>query len=89
MDTVGIEKSKIENAQRELRKKEQAEGREWQRRFFKRVPLPCPTFEKLARPIAEKIESDKTGGVWRFDSDKAQSAKPPFHTTQAETPVTT
>ena len=89
MDTVGVEKSKIENAQRELRKKEQAEGREWQRRFFKRVSLPCPTFEKLARPIAEKIESDKTGGVWRFDSDKAQSAKPPFHTAQAETPVTT
>lgn len=89
MDTVAIEKSKIENAQRELRRKEQAEGREWQRRFFKRVAPPCPTFEKLAKPIAEKIESEKTGGIWRFDTEKAADAKPPFHPTQAEAPTTT
>lgn len=70
MDTVGIEKSKIEIAQRELRKKEQAEGREWQRRFFKRLPGPCPIFEKLARVVGERIESDKTGGIWRFAGDR-------------------
>ena len=70
MDTVGFEKSKIENAQRELRKKEQAEGREWERRFFKRLPGPCSTFDKLARVVGERIESDKTGGVWRFSGDR-------------------
>ena len=70
MDTVGYEKSKIENSQRELRKKEQAEGREWERRYFTKVPGD-PLFEKLAKPIGEKLESDKTGGVWRFDPAKA------------------
>jgi hypothetical protein len=74
MDTVHIEKSKIENAQRELRKKEQAEGREWQRRFFQRLPGPCPIFEQLARVIGERIESDKTGGVWRFVGDRSEAS---------------
>lgn len=69
MDTVGFEKSKIENAQRELRKKEQSEGREWERRFFRRVET-CPIFETLASPLGEKIEGDKTGGIWRFDQAK-------------------
>ena len=73
MDTVGFEKSKIENAQRELRKKEQAEGREWERRYFTRL-AGDPLFEKLAGPIGEKLEIDKTGGVWRFDPAKAAKA---------------
>ncbi|KAL9629134.1 MAG: hypothetical protein Q9164_007008 [Protoblastenia rupestris] len=71
MDIVHIEKSKIENAQRELRRKEQAEGREWQRRFFKKLPGNTDDmFEKLARPCGERIEAEKTGGVWRFDESK-------------------
>ena len=75
MDQVHVEKSKIENEQREMRKKEQAEGREWQRRFFKRTDKPEPAWEKLAKPIGERIEADKTGGVWRFDeSKKAEQA---------------
>ena len=77
MDTTNHEKSKIENSQRELRRKEQSEGREWERRFFTRVNGD-PLFDKLAKPIGEKIESDKTGGIWRFDGEKAKKAKPPF-----------
>ena len=77
MDTVGIEKSKIENAQREMRKKEQAEGREWQRRFFTKQESD-PLFEKLTKPIGEKIENDKTNGIWRFDSQKAANAQQPL-----------
>ena len=73
MDLVHNEKSKIEVSQRELRRKEQAEGREWDRRFFKRSSPPDPLFEKLARSIpGEKIEAEKTGGVWRFDESKVQ-----------------
>ena len=79
MDTVGIEKSKIENAQREMRKKEQAEGREWQRRFFTRLNGD-PLFEKLAKPIGEKIENDKTNGIWRFDLQKATNTTAPLRT---------
>lgn len=69
MDTASAEKSKIENAQRDLRKKEQSEGRSWERQYFKRVEA-CPIFEMLARPLGERIEGDKTGGIWRFDHTK-------------------
>ena len=70
MDTTSTEKSKIENSQRELRRKEQAEGREWQRRYFSRLPAADAAFDTLSKPIGEKIELEKTGGVWRFDPEK-------------------
>ncbi|KAL8697675.1 MAG: hypothetical protein Q9201_007008 [Fulgogasparrea decipioides] len=80
MDTTNAEKSKLENAQRELRRKEQSEGREWQRRFFSRGDRAEEWWEKLARGCAgERIECEKTGGVWRFDKEKAESARRPFH----------
>lgn len=87
MDTTANEKSKIENAQRELRKKEQAEGREWERRFFTRLPGADKVFETLAKPIGEKIEAEKTGGVWRFDEAKARDASPPYHAHQSNGPA--
>lgn len=86
MDVVHVEKSKIENSQRELRRKEQAEGREWQRRFFKRSSPPDRLFERLVKPIpGERIEAEKTGGVWRFDESKAQEgAKEPTQAADRE-----
>ncbi len=86
MDVVHVEKSKIEMSQRELRRKEQAEGREWQRRFFKRFSPTDALFEKLARPIpGERIEAEKTGGVWRFDESKVQEgAKEPTQAANGE-----
>lgn len=87
MDTTSIEKSKIENAQRELRKKEQAEGREWERRFFTRQAGPDQIFETLSKPIGQPIEAEKTGGVWRFDEAKAKNAKPPYHGHQSNGPA--
>lgn len=77
MDTTGHEKSKIENQQREMRKKEQAEGREWQRTFFSNLK-DDPVFNKLAKSTGDKVEADKTNGVWRFDEEKAKNAKRPF-----------
>jgi len=71
MDQVHIEKSKIENLQRDLRKKEQDEGRTWQRRYFTHSATSDPIFEQLVKAIpGERIEADKTGGVWRFDESK-------------------
>ena len=87
MDTTSYEKSKIENAQRELRKKEQSEGREWERRFFTRQNAADRVFEELAKPIGERIEAEKTGGVWRFDEAKARDAKPPYHAHQSQGPA--
>ncbi|PYH92603.1 oxysterol binding protein [Aspergillus ellipticus CBS 707.79] len=81
MDAVSAAKSKIENAQREMRKVEKSEGREWERRFFKRVnENDDETFSRLARMIGvTSLESDKTGGVWRFDQASAVGAQPPYH----------
>ena len=74
MDTTGNEKSKIENQQRELRRKEQAEGKEWERKYFSQVPEAGPTWDKLAASVGEKIDSERTGGIWRFDEEKAKVA---------------
>ncbi|PGH18060.1 hypothetical protein AJ79_00687 [Helicocarpus griseus UAMH5409] len=87
MDATSTAKSKIEVAQRGLRKIEREEGREWQRRFFKRL---TPTDDdKAFTTLAEKlgwsdssgngIETDKTGGVWRFMPEAAKDAVPPYH----------
>lgn len=77
METASTEKSIIENSQRDLRKKERGENREWERRFFSKTDR-YPVLERLSKPIGEVIEADKTGGVWTFDSKKAADAKPPF-----------
>ncbi|OGM42121.1 protein KES1 [Aspergillus bombycis] len=81
MDAVSVAKSKIENAQRELRKVEKSEGREWERRFFNRVD---ETEDQGLLQLARKaglttLEGDKTGGVWRFNPASANDAKPPYH----------
>ncbi|EEH44389.2 uncharacterized protein PADG_00678 [Paracoccidioides brasiliensis Pb18] len=87
MDATSAAKSKIEVAQRQLRKIEKEEGREWERRFFKRIDLnkDDKVFLKLAAKLGwtdancSGIESDKTGGVWRFSPEAAKNATPPYH----------
>ncbi|KAK7530260.1 oxysterol binding protein-like protein [Phyllosticta citribraziliensis] len=72
MDTTGREKSFIENQQRELRRKEREDGREWERRYFTKAEQN-PVFEKLAKVIEEPVEADKTNGVWSFDGAKPRN----------------
>lgn len=82
MDAVSVAKSRIENAQREMRKVEKSEGREWERRFFSRVnPQDDEEFAKLASVIGlpSHLDAEKTGGVWRFEPARAEGAKPPYH----------
>ncbi|KAI1776769.1 Oxysterol-binding protein [Hypoxylon cercidicola] len=77
MDYVGREKAKIENAQRAMRKKEQSEGRDWERRYFTARADPDPTLTVLAANVglSSHGDADKTGGLWRFDSAKAEKVK--------------
>ncbi|KAI1094234.1 Oxysterol-binding protein [Rostrohypoxylon terebratum] len=77
MDYVGKEKAKIEQAQREMRKKEQSEGREWERRYFSAITDPDATLEALAANVGLSAngDADKTGGLWRFDAAKAEKVK--------------
>lgn len=78
MDTTSTEKSIIENRQREMRKQEQAAGREWERKFFSRTDKHA-TFEQLAANVGEKTNEALTNGIWIFDQEKASAAKSPFH----------
>ncbi|EAS32623.3 oxysterol-binding protein [Coccidioides immitis RS] len=86
MDATSVAKTKIENAQRELRKIEREEGREWERRFFRKVDIgDDDVFKTLLRrlgvsdPTPAAIESDKTNGVWRFDPALAKDAVTPYY----------
>lgn len=71
---VGHEKSKIEVQQRQMRKEEQTEGREWQRRFFTKVKRD-PRLEDLLTSIGGEVEAEATGGIWQWDEEKYQKWK--------------
>ncbi|EQK98896.1 hypothetical protein G6O67_006360 [Ophiocordyceps sinensis] len=76
MDAVSAEKGRIEQAQRNLRIKERSENRSWERRFFTAVQGADKTLQALGKAAVVPLdgEQDKTGGLWRFDSDKASKA---------------
>jgi hypothetical protein len=77
LDTVSFEKSKIENAQREMRAKEKAEGRTWERRYFSAQEDSTDSVLTSLGPVAglpENGDADKTGGLWRFDAAKSKVA---------------
>jgi hypothetical protein len=87
MDATSHYKSRIEVAQRALRRKEQDDKREWNRAFFSQVSPDSPeeaTCQKLVKMVSgingwQGVEPEKTAGVWRFDSEKAKNAEPPYH----------
>ncbi|KAK9493635.1 hypothetical protein V1508DRAFT_461205 [Lipomyces doorenjongii] len=63
-DTIHVEKSKIENQQRELRKKEKEEGVEWQRRYFELIEDEGPL-----KDVAELAGVEPDEKVWRFNRE--------------------
>ncbi|KAK9373584.1 uncharacterized protein V1513DRAFT_459589 [Lipomyces chichibuensis] len=63
-DTIHVEKSKIENQQRELRKKEKEEGVVWQRRYFELIEDEGPLKE-----VAELAGVEPDEKVWRFNRE--------------------
>ncbi|XMA07335.1 hypothetical protein WAI453_000126 [Rhynchosporium graminicola] len=70
--TVGHEKSKLENEQRDLRKQEKAEGREFQRRYFSMMEEDHVA-EKLAEGLqgtSMKGDMDGHHGIWMWDEQK-------------------
>ncbi|KAK2031984.1 oxysterol-binding protein [Colletotrichum zoysiae] len=78
MDLVSREKSAIEKAQRELRAKEKAEGRTWERRYFTdRHAEGDAVLESLGAHVSLPAtgDADKTGGLWRYDAEKAEKVR--------------
>jgi hypothetical protein len=80
-DAIGVEKGKIEHAQREARAREKQDPapRLWERRYFTAVdPATAdPVLAALGSTvgIAADGDRDRTGGLWRFDFAKAERAR--------------
>jgi hypothetical protein len=72
METVGKEKTVIEEEQRALRRKEKEENQEWPRKHFNRES-GYPLFDQLAKDggIGELLTPEKTDGVWVWKEDAA------------------
>jgi hypothetical protein len=81
MKVAGIEKSKLEEAQRAMRRKEIAQEKEWKPVFFstKDQDEERSSFESLASDTNWELHFEKTKGIWTFDAEKAERAATPFH----------
>lgn len=78
MENTSVEKSKIEQAQRDKRAVEREEGTAWERRYFSAVEEgEDETLNALgqAAGVPTNGDADKTGGLWRFDPEKAKKAE--------------
>jgi len=77
LDAVGAEKGKIENAQRAMRAHEKLEGRTWERRYFSSSEGGDAVLAQLGRVVglAEHGDADKTGGLWRYNREKAEKVR--------------
>jgi hypothetical protein len=71
------EKSKLEEAQRAMRRKEVAQNIKWEPKFFSSTTGDS-LFEKLASATGWQLHSDRTKGVWKFDREKAKQATKPY-----------
>lgn len=78
MATAGKCKHALEQAQRDLRAEERREGKKWQPLFFYPENSDS-TFDAMARDFGQKLEVQRTKGVWKFDADAFQRARRPFH----------
>ncbi|KAG2168276.1 hypothetical protein JADG_008015 [Aureobasidium aubasidani] len=79
MQAVVDEKSKVEQGQREMRKKEEADGKIWTPLFFQKVQSE-PKLEKLKSAAHGDAEMDGTQGIWRWvGTEKAEQVDRPFH----------
>lgn len=71
------EKSRLEDAQRQLRKQEQKEGKQWETTFFSRQDAPNNDEDVIERLFdqLDDHEADRlrgTNGCWRFQKSKEQ-----------------
>ena len=74
------QKSKIEEAQRSMRKREAAAGIPWNPIFFYQVKEEDhKLFRSLAAAVSWKLYPEKTKGVWKIDREKAENPNRPFH----------
>jgi hypothetical protein len=78
MHRIVNEKSKLEEAQRAMRRKEEVQDTKWVPKFFS-SEKEDPLFDKLASATGWQLHSERTKGVWKFDTEKAKQATKPYH----------
>ncbi|KAL1305795.1 hypothetical protein AAFC00_003959 [Neodothiora populina] len=78
MQAASDAKSKVEEGQREMRRQEAQQRNKWQPVFFRNDPQD-ERYSKLASLAETTPELDPQLGFWRFDLDKADAARKPFH----------
>ena len=77
MRGVADEKSKLENAQRELRKQDQTSEGKWKAVFFRKEDKDAKA-EKLLSVVSKKFDPKDTCGVWVFDKGRAKELGRPW-----------
>ncbi|EMC92555.1 hypothetical protein BAUCODRAFT_143068 [Baudoinia panamericana UAMH 10762] len=77
MQGVADHKSALENGQRELRKHDDTSEENWQPLFY-RNETSDPVAEKLMAVVGQKLQADKTCGVWKFDVTRANQLERPW-----------
>jgi hypothetical protein len=79
MRMVVDEKTKIEQAQRQMRASEAARGLTWEPLFFKsRHGDEHDLFHKLSEGLGWQLHHDKTKGVWKVDDERVKTLQRPF-----------
>ncbi|KAK3348782.1 hypothetical protein B0T25DRAFT_459652 [Lasiosphaeria hispida] len=79
MRTVLAEKTRVEQAQRQMRAREAAEGDTWQPLLFRsRDGEEHDVFHELAEGTSWRLWDEKTKGVWRIDDSRATTVQRPF-----------
>ncbi|KAL2177319.1 uncharacterized protein P884DRAFT_200478 [Thermothelomyces heterothallicus CBS 202.75] len=79
MRSVVAEKTKIEQAQRQMRASEAARGVVWEPLFFNSYPSDDhPVFHRLSHGLGWQLHADKTKGVWKLDDGRLKRIQRPF-----------
>ncbi|KAK4145105.1 uncharacterized protein C8A04DRAFT_10907 [Dichotomopilus funicola] len=79
MRQVVAEKTKIEQAQRQMRASEAKRGVEWEPLFFRsRNGEDHGVFHRLSEGLGWPLHHDRTKGVWRVDDEQLKNAQMPF-----------
>lgn len=88
------QKSKLENAQREMRKKEKAEGRSWETMFFiRRDHNEDDSDDDVVDKLMDQLDPSEahrlrgTNGCWRFSPEKEQKWKAGNGSPRADSPL--
>ncbi|KAL2015285.1 hypothetical protein VTK56DRAFT_5910 [Thermocarpiscus australiensis] len=79
MRTVVAEKTKIEQAQRQMRAREAARGEKWEPLLFRSERgEDHDVFHRLADGMGWHLHHEKTKGVWKVDDGRVKNLQRPF-----------